>query len=61
MTIKIAVDAVSALGAKISGIDLIIENIEVPAANKMLMGLLKRTLIHQCICISIHIKENLDV
>ena len=60
MTIKIAVDAVSALGAKISGIDLIIENIEVPAI-KMLMGLLKRTLIHQCICISIHIKENLDV
>ena len=41
MTIKIAVDAVSALGAKISGIDLIIENIEVPAANKNAYGIIE--------------------
>lgn len=61
MIIKIAVDAVSALGVKICGIDLIIENTEVPAANKMLTELLKRTLIHPCICTSIHIKESLDV
>ena len=38
---KIAVDAVSALGAKISGIDLIIENIEVPAANKNAYGIIE--------------------
>jgi len=38
---KIAVDAVSALGAKISGIDLIIENKEVPAADKNAYGILE--------------------
>lgn len=38
---KIAVDAVSALGAKISGIDLIIENKEVPAANKNAYGIIE--------------------
>ena len=38
---KIAADAVSALGAKISGIDLIIENIEVPAANKNAYGIIE--------------------
>ena len=38
---KIAVDAVSALGAKISGIDLIIENTEVPAANKNAYGIIE--------------------
>ena len=51
----------SALGANISGIDLIIENTEVPAANKMLMELLRQTLIHRCICIYIRIKVNPDV
>lgn len=38
---KIAVDAVSALGAKISGIDLIIENKEVPATNKNAYGIIE--------------------
>lgn len=38
---KIAVDAVSALGANISGIDLIIENTEVPAANKNAYGIIE--------------------
>lgn len=38
---KIAVDAVSVLGAKISGIDLIIENKEVPAATKNAYGILE--------------------
>lgn len=38
---KIAVDAVCALGAEISGIDLIIENIEVPAANKNAYGIIE--------------------
>ncbi|HDR7916128.1 TPA: bifunctional glutamate--cysteine ligase GshA/glutathione synthetase GshB, partial [Bacillus wiedmannii] len=38
---KIAVDAVYALGAKISGIDLIIENTEVPAANKNAYGIIE--------------------
>ncbi|NEU32009.1 bifunctional glutamate--cysteine ligase GshA/glutathione synthetase GshB [bacterium LRH843] len=38
---KIAVDAVSALGVKICGIDLIIENIEVPAANKNAYGIIE--------------------
>ena len=38
---KIAVDAVSALGAKISGIDLIIENTEVPAASKNAYGIIE--------------------
>jgi len=38
---KIAVDAVSALGAKISGIDLIIENKEVPAADKNAYGIIE--------------------
>ncbi|GCD13095.1 bifunctional glutamate--cysteine ligase GshA/glutathione synthetase GshB [Clostridium tagluense] len=38
---KIAVDAVSALGAKISGIDLIIDNKEVPAANKNAYGIIE--------------------
>ena len=38
---KIAVDAVAALGAKICGIDLIIENTEVPAANKNAYGIIE--------------------
>ncbi|MHA6261204.1 bifunctional glutamate--cysteine ligase GshA/glutathione synthetase GshB [Sporosarcina sp. CAU 1771] len=38
---KIAVDAVSVLGAKISGIDLIIENKEVPAASDNAYGILE--------------------
>lgn len=38
---KIAVDAVSALGAKICGIDLIIENTEVPAVNKNAYGIIE--------------------
>ncbi|MEC5423768.1 bifunctional glutamate--cysteine ligase GshA/glutathione synthetase GshB [Virgibacillus sp. C22-A2] len=38
---KIAVDAVSELGAKICGIDLIIENTEVPAANKNTYGIIE--------------------
>lgn len=38
---KIAVDAVSALGAKISGIDLIIENKELPATNKDAYGIIE--------------------
>ncbi len=38
---KIAVDAVAALGAKISGIDMIIENIEVPAANPNAYGIIE--------------------
>ncbi|WP_237087924.1 hypothetical protein [Paenibacillus crassostreae] len=38
---KIAVDAVSALGAKISGIDLIIENKDVPAANNNAYGIIE--------------------
>ena len=38
---KIAVDAVSALGVKICGIDLIIENTEVPAANKNAYGIIE--------------------
>ncbi|CAM3503409.1 bifunctional glutamate--cysteine ligase GshA/glutathione synthetase GshB [Brevibacillus invocatus] len=38
---KIAADAVSALGVKICGIDLIIENTEVPAANKNAYGIIE--------------------
>lgn len=38
---KLAVDAVSALGANISGIDLIIGNTEVPAANKNAYGIIE--------------------
>ncbi|MHA0856977.1 bifunctional glutamate--cysteine ligase GshA/glutathione synthetase GshB [Paenibacillus sp. CMAA1364] len=38
---KIAVDAVSALGAKISGIDLIIEDTEVPATNQKAYGIIE--------------------
>ena len=38
---KIAVDAVAALGVKISGIDLIIENTEVPAAHKNAYGIIE--------------------
>lgn len=38
---KIAVDAVSALGVKICGIDLIIENTEVPVANKNAYGIIE--------------------
>ena len=38
---KIAVDAVSALGVKICGIDLIIENTEVPASNKNAYGIIE--------------------
>ena len=38
---KIAVDAVAALGVKISGIDLIIENKDVPAANKNAYGIIE--------------------
>ena len=38
---KIAVDAVSTLGVKICGIDLIIENTEVPAANKNAYGIIE--------------------
>lgn len=38
---KIAVDAVAALGAKICGIDLIIENTKVPAANKHAYGIIE--------------------
>ncbi|RHW31390.1 bifunctional glutamate--cysteine ligase GshA/glutathione synthetase GshB [Lysinibacillus yapensis] len=38
---KIAVDAVSALGVKICGIDLIIENTEVPAANQNAYGIIE--------------------
>ncbi|ALS78518.1 bifunctional glutamate--cysteine ligase/glutathione synthetase [Planococcus kocurii] len=38
---KIAVDAVAALGAKISGIDLIIESIEVPASANNAYGIIE--------------------
>ncbi|ARF17478.1 bifunctional glutamate--cysteine ligase GshA/glutathione synthetase GshB [Sporosarcina ureae] len=38
---KIAVDAVAALGAKISGIDLIIEDLDVPAANPGAYGIIE--------------------
>ncbi|MGJ9385571.1 bifunctional glutamate--cysteine ligase GshA/glutathione synthetase GshB [Salipaludibacillus sp. CF4.18] len=38
---KIAVDAVSTLGVEICGIDLIIENTEVPAANKNAYGIIE--------------------
>ncbi|WLV24619.1 bifunctional glutamate--cysteine ligase GshA/glutathione synthetase GshB [Aciduricibacillus chroicocephali] len=38
---KIAVDAVAALGAKISGIDLIIEDITVPASDKGAYGIIE--------------------
>ncbi|WP_309121617.1 bifunctional glutamate--cysteine ligase GshA/glutathione synthetase GshB [Paenibacillus sp.] len=38
---KIAVDAVAALGVKICGIDLIIENTEVPADNKNAYGIIE--------------------
>jgi glutamate--cysteine ligase len=38
---KIAVNAVAALGAKISGIDLIIENKELPAATKNAYGIIE--------------------
>ena len=38
---KIAVDAVSALGVEICGIDLIIENTEVPATNKNAYGIIE--------------------
>ena len=38
---KIAVDAVAALGVKISGIDLIIENKDVPAASKNAYGIIE--------------------
>ncbi len=38
---KIAVEAASALGAKISGIDMVIENIEVPAAHKNAYGIIE--------------------
>ncbi|WP_338471186.1 bifunctional glutamate--cysteine ligase GshA/glutathione synthetase GshB [Niallia sp. XMNu-256] len=38
---KIAVDAVAALGVKICGIDLIIENTEVPAADKNAYGIIE--------------------
>ncbi|WP_438313066.1 bifunctional glutamate--cysteine ligase GshA/glutathione synthetase GshB [Sporosarcina sp. FA9] len=38
---KIAVDAVSALGAKISGIDLIIEDLKVPAATENAYGIIE--------------------
>lgn len=38
---RIAVDAVSALGVKICGIDLIIENTEVPAANTNAYGIIE--------------------
>ncbi len=38
---KIAVHAVSAIGAKISGIDLIIEDLEVPAAHKNAYGIIE--------------------
>ncbi|MFP3844860.1 bifunctional glutamate--cysteine ligase GshA/glutathione synthetase GshB [Priestia filamentosa] len=38
---KVAVDAVSALGVKICGIDLIIENTEVPAAHKNAYGIIE--------------------
>lgn len=38
---KIAVDAVSALGVKICGIDFIIENTEVPAANENAYGIIE--------------------
>jgi len=38
---KIAVDAVAALGVKISGIDLIIENLDVPAASENAYGILE--------------------
>ncbi|WP_100408388.1 bifunctional glutamate--cysteine ligase GshA/glutathione synthetase GshB [Bacillus solitudinis] len=38
---KMAVDAVSALGAKICGIDLIIENTEVPSSNKNAYGIIE--------------------
>lgn len=38
---KIAVDAVSALGVKICGIDFIIENTEVPAATKNAYGIIE--------------------
>lgn len=41
MIIKIAVDAVSALGVEICGIDLIIENTEVPATNKNAYGIIE--------------------
>ncbi|NGP46323.1 bifunctional glutamate--cysteine ligase GshA/glutathione synthetase GshB [Bacillaceae bacterium SIJ1] len=38
---KIAVDAVAALGVKICGIDLIIENTEIPATNKNAYGIIE--------------------
>lgn len=38
---KIAVDAVAALGVKVCGIDLIIENTEVPAANHNAYGIIE--------------------
>ncbi|PIC79776.1 bifunctional glutamate--cysteine ligase/glutathione synthetase [Sporosarcina sp. P18a] len=38
---KIAVDAVAALGAKISGIDLIIEDLDVPASNPGAYGIIE--------------------
>ena len=38
---KIAVDAVAALGVKICGIDLIIENTEVPATNQNAYGIIE--------------------
>ena len=38
---KIAVDAVAALGAKISGIDLIIEDLNVPAATPGAYGIIE--------------------
>ena len=38
---KIAVDAVSALGVKICGIDLIIENTEVPASHQNAYGIIE--------------------
>jgi len=38
---KVAVDAVSALGVKICGIDLIIEDTEVPATNKNAYGIIE--------------------
>ena len=38
---KIAVDAVAALGAKISGIDLIIEDLDIPAANPGAYGIIE--------------------
>ncbi len=55
---QIAVSAVEALGAKISGIDLIIPDKEVdPRKIQLPMESLKRTLIQRCICMSIHLQE----